>query len=468
MCLPTSFLNFNVTGLLGSGTYGDVVSAVDTVTGMDVAIKLPKKGAEGPRCLEAAIQSVLDHENICKLYECVDAPRGCVLVLELVRGVDLHKYLRRSGRLDEARARMLFVQVAHAVDYLHTHSIVHRDLKLENIMVAGGVAKICDFGLATFYDRTSVLRDYCGTPRCAPPEIMNGVPYIGPEVDVWCLGVILYAMVHGALPFEDGDTRLPSRRAIVSKVRVDGSLTSALKDLLARTLEPDKSTRIGMDQLLMHPWMGTAKHTRKRALAFVDKGVVDGVVAMGFAREDVLRNIPDTCSKEHSAYCLVRRKLQSGHRLLVPGAQPRPCNVVGLDFMADRQSLYDHRKRAEKHEVLRGMSPARQSCWIPFLPGWRRAYSVRRDMALGLKQAEALVEYVLATFPKATFRASGSKPKYVVSHANGLEICIELSCKAPFTACSFKLAGGSKAEFADFVVEFIRAADAGDEHEAAG
>ncbi|CAD26452.1 SNF1-RELATED PROTEIN KINASE [Encephalitozoon cuniculi GB-M1] len=456
MYFQRKFLNFDMTGLLGSGSYGDVLSAVDNITGMDVAIKFIKKDAgECKRGLESKIQLILNHENICKLYGCISTSKNLVLVLELVRGVDLHRYIRRNGRLEEAYARSLFIQMLRAVDYLHTHSIVHRDLKLENVMISGETVKICDFGLSTFYDSSSVLRDYCGTPQCAPPEIMNGIPYIGPEVDIWCLGVILYAMVHGKLPFEDGDTKLSSRHAIVSKMRIDESLSSELRDLIRKTIEPDRSMRIKMDQMMEHPWINSARERYRKSVVFIDDNSIERLAEIGFKREDILRNIADRDSREYSAYCLVSKRLLSGHHLFAPDDIQlcRPYNIVSLDLMADEKTISSHQKRMWKHEILRRMSPVREGCFFPFFWNGRKTYLVKRDMNLDLEGSRALIEHSLAMFPKITFR---KKSKYAVYHPSGLVVKIGLVEKPPFTTCNFILAGGSKIEFVDFVVDFIR------------
>lgn len=94
------------------------------------------------------------------------------------------------------------------VDYCHRNSIVHRDFKLENILISqDGDIKLIDFGLSTFYGFKSMLSTFCGTPYSAAPEILTSKPYIGPEVDVWSFGVVIYSMVCGISPFDDPDTR---------------------------------------------------------------------------------------------------------------------------------------------------------------------------------------------------------------------------------------------------------------------
>lgn len=455
MYLQKKFLNFDITGLLGSGSYGDVVLATDNITGMKVAIKFIRKDSDRwKHSLELKIQQILSHRSVCKLYGHINTSRNLVLVLELARGVDLHKYIRRNGKLEESHARTLFIQILHGVDYLHTHSIVHRDLKLENIIADGETVKICDFGLSTFYERSSVLRDYCGTPQCAPPEIMRGIPYVGPEIDIWCLGIILYAMVHGRLPFEEEEIGLSSRHAIISRMSVDESLSNELKDLIRRIIEPDKSIRIEMDELMRHPWVNATREDHRKSIVFIDDNVIESLVEIGFKKEDVLRNIPDKNSKEYSAYCLVSKNPLSGYQVVPGNIQScHPYNIIDLNFLIDEKTISNHQRRMWKHEILRGMSPVRDGCLLSLLWGKRKMYLVKRDINLNLKMSKSLVERSLATFPRITFR---KKSGYVVHHSSGLVVSMKLTERLPFTACTFILTGGNKIEFVNFVVDFIR------------
>lgn len=463
MYVPKRFFNFDIVGVLGSGSYGSVLAAVDYITGTDVAIKFVKKekALDGHKfTFEPKIQSVLDHRNICKLYGCLDVSDSLVLILEHVKGIDLHRYLKRHGRMDEEHARTLFIQILDAVDYLHTHSIVHRDLKLENVIVEdGGNVKICDFGLSTLYDKYSVLRDYCGTPQCAPPEIMNGIPYVGPEVDVWCLGVILYAMVHGRLPFEQKDGRSLNKHIVHAKMTVDEMLSSDLRDLIRRLIEPKRTMRIGMDEIARHPWVDVVRTRHRQAIVFVDSSVVGAVAEMEFRREDILKNIIDKESKESAVYSLVERKISLGYR---PGGLCRiiphhVCDLVDLDFVQNLGSSREHGRKMEIHKILQAMGPVRRRGCLAFLFwGRRRMFVVKRDLNARMEESRTIVERCLLGLQKTAFQRG---PKYVVRHPNSVEVVIELVENTPFTTCRFLLASGDRLEFAEFVVDFIHLAN---------
>lgn len=126
-----------------------------------------------------------------------------VLVMEYAAGGELYDYLSERKVLGEHEARRIFRQIATAVFYCHKHKICHRDLKLENILLDQvGNAKIADFGLSNVFDEQRLLNTFCGSPLYASPEIVKGTPYHGPEVDCWSLGVLLYTLVYGAMPFD--------------------------------------------------------------------------------------------------------------------------------------------------------------------------------------------------------------------------------------------------------------------------
>lgn len=126
-----------------------------------------------------------------------------MLVMEYAAGGELYDYLSERKVLSEQEARRIFRQIATAVFYCHKHKICHRDLKLENILLdQAGNAKIADFGLSNVFDEQRLLSTFCGSPLYASPEIVKGTPYHGPEVDCWSLGVLLYTLVYGAMPFD--------------------------------------------------------------------------------------------------------------------------------------------------------------------------------------------------------------------------------------------------------------------------
>ncbi|XP_073523086.1 NUAK family SNF1-like kinase 2 [Phyllobates terribilis] len=196
---------------LGKGTYGTVKRARDK-QGKEVAIKSIRKDRikDEQDMLhirrETEIMSSLCHPHIISIYEVFENSSKIVIVMEYASQGDLYDYISERQRLGEQEARRFFRQIVSAVQYCHVNGIVHRDLKLENILLDENKnVKIADFGLSNIYHSDSFLQTYCGSPLYASPEIVNGRPYKGPEVDSWSLGVLLYILVHGCMPFDGQD-----------------------------------------------------------------------------------------------------------------------------------------------------------------------------------------------------------------------------------------------------------------------
>ncbi|XP_030623647.1 NUAK family SNF1-like kinase 1 [Chanos chanos] len=203
---------YEVLETLGKGTYGKVQKAVEKGSGRTVAIKFIRKERFSEESDQANIQreieitSSLRHPNIINIYEVFENRDKIVLVMECATGGELYDYIQERRRLSEPEARHFFRQITSAVHYCHKNGIVHRDLKLENILLDQELnVKLADFGLSNRYQKGRFLQTFCGSPLYASPEIINGIPYQGPEVDCWALGVLLYALVYGSMPFDGGN-----------------------------------------------------------------------------------------------------------------------------------------------------------------------------------------------------------------------------------------------------------------------
>ncbi|OQS55717.1 KIN1 [Ecytonucleospora hepatopenaei] len=174
---------------LGKGSSAKVVKAVDTETNGTVAIKIvertPKNLSDSRIFREILIGSLLDHPHIVKLYDFYFNDKFFFLIFENVEGKQLYDVVLKKGALSEEDARKYFRQMVSAIDYLHRNSIVHRDLKIENILIDEfDNVKLIDFGLSNFYDTEEYLNTFCGSLYFAAPELLMGNRYVGPEVDV--------------------------------------------------------------------------------------------------------------------------------------------------------------------------------------------------------------------------------------------------------------------------------------------
>ena len=248
---------------LGSGAYAKVKTATSLKSSMckgEVAVKIiDKKSAPKdvvakflPREIETLKE--LDHENIIKLYDVVDTTETMYLVLELATSGDLLDFINSRRYLSERMARTLFTDLVTGIEICHSKNIVHRDLKCENLLLDSHLKlKISDFGFARKTDGQN-LETYCGSYAYAAPEVILGQPYIGQAADVWSMGVILFAMLAGKLPFKDSDVR--TLLAEISSVLVYPSrLGDEVKHLIAQMLTFAPHERITTQEIQAHQWM---------------------------------------------------------------------------------------------------------------------------------------------------------------------------------------------------------------------
>ncbi|XP_059150483.1 NUAK family SNF1-like kinase 1 [Physella acuta] len=252
---------FQLLKTLGEGTYGKVKLAADKSTGEHVAIKYIKKTKiQDENDLvrirrEIQILSSLRHKHIVNIREVFEKKDKIVLVMDYAQGGELYDYLNKMGKLNEREARRIFRQIVSAIHYCHQNGIVHRDLKLENIILDDeGNVKIADFGLSNYYSLNSTLKTFCGSPLYASPEIVNGKPYHGPEVDVWSLGVILYTLVYGSMPFESNNLVTLKQQISNGDYTQPANLSDAA-GLIRHMLTVTASRRATMEDALRHWWI---------------------------------------------------------------------------------------------------------------------------------------------------------------------------------------------------------------------
>ncbi|XP_076857213.1 NUAK family SNF1-like kinase 2 [Brachyhypopomus gauderio] len=244
---------------LGKGTYGKVKKAVDR-SGRLVAIKsIRKENIREERDLlhirrEIEVMTSLNHPYIITIYEVFENKDKIVIVMEYASRGDLFDYISER-HVSEKEARHFFRQIVSAVHYCHRNGIVHRDLKLENILLDSNMdVKIADFGLSNLFRRGEYLQTYCGSPLYASPEIVNGRPYKGPEVDSWSLGVLLYTLVHGAMPFDGHDYKSLVRQISNGDYHKPAKPSDAC-GLIRWMLMVNPERRATLDEIAGHWWL---------------------------------------------------------------------------------------------------------------------------------------------------------------------------------------------------------------------
>lgn len=192
-----------------AGTFGSVHLATHRLTGTRCAVKRIPKSMTPQLTREIHHHRRLHHLHIVQLYEIIVTESHVWLVSELCSGGELFDYLVERGRILEGEARRLFGELVVAVGRMHQQGVVHRDLKLENILLDGELRiKLGDLGFSREWQRGRLMETFCGTTGYASPEMLSGRKYLGVETDVWSLGIILYTLLCGGLPFDDDDERV--------------------------------------------------------------------------------------------------------------------------------------------------------------------------------------------------------------------------------------------------------------------
>jgi serine/threonine protein kinase len=284
--MPVMVGGYQVGSLLGKGGFGEVRVGSHQLTGEKVALKFLKKseimsmGAAERTVTEIQCLMAMRHANIIRLYQHVESMHHYVLIFELMVGGDLWGYQRNlpelRGQQDmaglppmaltEDEARAVFQQIVSGVAYAHNQHICHRDLKLENILLKNKnleSVKIADFGLSAFYRPGAALMTNCGTLSFLAPEVFKGTSNAGPPLDVWALGVILFSLLCGRLPFEGTDLSYKARpkspvirgRILKCQYKIDEYLSPEVKDLVRRMLRLDPTERASVPEIFNHFWL---------------------------------------------------------------------------------------------------------------------------------------------------------------------------------------------------------------------
>ncbi|TXT15968.1 hypothetical protein VHUM_00471 [Vanrija humicola] len=252
--------------VIGEGTFGSVHIATHRLTGTRCAIKKIPKSDSAQLTREIHHHRRLHHPHIVHLHEIIATESHIWLVSELCSGGELFDYLVERGRILEGEGRRLFGELCAAVGFLHRQGVVHRDLKLENVLLDGELrVKLGDLGFAREFQRGRLMETFCGTTGYASPEMLAGKKYQGVETDVWSLGIILYTLLCGGLPFDDDDERV--MKDLIERGEYDEPewLSEDARSLIRGMLRLNPTERLSMDGILNHPWF---KKTMYDSLTF--------------------------------------------------------------------------------------------------------------------------------------------------------------------------------------------------------
>uniref|UniRef100_A0AAR2JJR0 non-specific serine/threonine protein kinase n=1 Tax=Pygocentrus nattereri TaxID=42514 RepID=A0AAR2JJR0_PYGNA len=290
--------NYRLLKTIGKGNFAKVKLARHVLTGREVMHKgiilsLPHSLLQN-LFREVRIMKILNHPNIVKLFEVIETEKTLYLIMEYASGGEVFDYLVAHGRMKEKEARAKFRQIVSAVQYCHQKRIVHRDLKAENLLLDADMnIKIADFGFSNEFTIGSKLDTFCGSPPYAAPELFQGKKYDGPEVDVWSLGVILYTLVSGSLPFDGQNLKELRERVLRGKYRIPFYMSTDCENLLKKLLVLNPGKRGSLEQIMKDHWMNVGheeeelKPYTEPEPDFSDTKRIDLMITMGFPKDEI-------------------------------------------------------------------------------------------------------------------------------------------------------------------------------------
>ena len=259
---PKTDLNFYKYGrLLGKGAFGKVNIALHLASGRLVAIKsfnkkkLTNRRAKRKIKTEIEVLSKLRNPFCTQIYDYFETDTHILIIMEYICG-DLLTFMRKRAKISESTAKIIFKQIIKGLQYLHKKNIVHRDIKLDNILMdLSNTVKICDFGVSRILSPGDTMYEHCGTPAYIAPEIFRNEGYEGFSCDVWSSGVTLYYMLAGKQPFKGG--KLEELKEIILKGQYEEikDISKEANDLINKMLRLNPKERITIEGILKHPWL---------------------------------------------------------------------------------------------------------------------------------------------------------------------------------------------------------------------
>ena len=255
---------------IGSGTFATVLAAYHTRTHIKVAVKkIARENFADPDHLARFQREVnlirdMDHPFIAGFYDVLEDRNFFYVVMEFVENGNMLDYVNEKGELQEHQARHYFCELISVLEYLHEEKhVAHRDLKAENVLLDRNYnIRLIDFGLSNLFSKDKpYLQTACGSPAYASPEMVKGEPYTTAS-DLWSAGILLYAITHGELPYEDDVTPRLLQKIVYTDPEYSPTISPQLKDLLQRLLEKDPAHRITLEGIKAHPWFSQYEYSQ--------------------------------------------------------------------------------------------------------------------------------------------------------------------------------------------------------------
>ena len=273
-CYPKTDNQFYLFGRqIGHGAFGKVNISLHVASGRLVAIKtfkkknLKNKHARNKIKHEIDMLGKLRHPFITQILDSFETDKHIFIVMEYICG-DLLGFIRKRGKLSEPMTKVIFKQIIEGLRYIHKKKIVHRDIKLDNILIdLTNTVKICDFGVSKKINKGDIMYDHCGTPAYIAPEIFKNRGYEGFSCDIWSAGVTLYYMLGGVQPFCADSMKDLEKIILEGKYDKLEGVSDEANDLIDKMLQLDPKKRLTDDEILNHPWIANINLNHRSKLS---------------------------------------------------------------------------------------------------------------------------------------------------------------------------------------------------------
>jgi serine/threonine protein kinase len=260
--IPMVFSHYKYIKNIGSGAFSLVILVENMKNQKQYAAKvvsrefLINEGAFDRFEQEIRLLQTFDHKNIVKIEEIVYEPKLIFVVMEYCSRGELFSFIVNNGSLEDAIVKRFLFQISEALVYLHERNIAHRDIKPENILLDAELnIKVADFGLCHTTNKNTMLSTPCGSPFYAPPEVVSGAKYDGKMSDMWSLGVVLFTMCTGSLPWrEENQTKLLNQ-IVNSDFNIPLSVPPHYREIIGKLMNPNPSERPTALEITEIPWL---------------------------------------------------------------------------------------------------------------------------------------------------------------------------------------------------------------------
>ncbi|CAG9332161.1 unnamed protein product [Blepharisma stoltei] len=262
---PTTTDFYSIGETIGKGPFGIVFIGKHKLAGINVAIKsIAKVALENEDARKKVLHEVLilkktRHERINRILEVFASEHHYFIVMEYAGGGDLLQFVKKKKKIVEKEAKDIFRQILEGAQLMHSNRVLHRDIKLENILLDSSYSsiKFCDFSSSRVMRRGDVATEKCGTPAYLAPEMIAGKGYEEFSVDIWCLGILLYTMLCGTVPFKGKNIKELQIAILKGTIDYPDFLSEEAKDLISQFLDLIPQNRISIWKALEHPWFSS-------------------------------------------------------------------------------------------------------------------------------------------------------------------------------------------------------------------